>query len=224
MYSAEETSIHGMIKHQAVDFGLPIGTPVLAATAGWAVASYQGLFAYNRSSANPIKRLYKNQPLITGMGLFVQIYHPESATFSQYGHLSRIVPRIPFNPPAEEKGEWSPSGFRLPVAEYEQKGCWVNQGDEIGEVGVTGLTLGRPDYPDCLTVVRRESWDEPHLHLYVFKRTQDQASSQKFDPYNIYSDYRSYPDSAKSSDLWRQRQSNSLWSLNTEGMPRFANE
>ncbi|HSH31871.1 MAG TPA: M23 family metallopeptidase [Candidatus Saccharimonadales bacterium] len=227
VYSAEESSIHGMTQHQAVDFGLPVGTPVLAAASGWAVASYHGVFLYDKGTgASQRKRLYKSEPLTAGLGLFVQIYHPEANTFCQYGHLSKVESRIPFNSPVEENGEWIPGGHTIPVDEYQAKGCWVNQGDKIGEVGVTGLTVGRPDYPDCLNAVRYESWDEPHLHLYTFKRTKGQTRSQKFDPYNIYRDYRCYPDSVRSSDLWSERRSSTLtlWMLDGQGLPRFADE
>src|SRR5690242_8756412 len=40
LYSPEESGMHGISRHNAIDFGLPRGTVVLAPADGWAVCTF----------------------------------------------------------------------------------------------------------------------------------------------------------------------------------------
>lgn len=93
IYSQNERNIHGQYFHKAIDYSINWGEPVYASASGYAVASYH---RYTLQNKDKTIKLFKNKPLGNGLGLFVQIYHPEkicgvkNGRISQYGHLSKI--------------------------------------------------------------------------------------------------------------------------------------
>ncbi|KKR06088.1 MAG: Peptidase M23B and LisM domain [candidate division WS6 bacterium GW2011_GWF2_39_15] len=97
IYNAAERSIHGQFFHKGIDYSAPYGTPVYAAAAGYAVASYHR-FPVLRSDFTI--QILDGKPLGNGLGYFVQIYHPENISgvkggrITQYGHLSYIINKL----------------------------------------------------------------------------------------------------------------------------------
>ncbi len=97
IYSKQEHTVHREYLHKAIDFAVPFGTPIYAAAAGYAVASYHRRTLTNNDGT--IMTL-NGQPLGIGYGYFVQIFHPEKVCkikggrITQYGHLSKIADDI----------------------------------------------------------------------------------------------------------------------------------
>ncbi len=93
LYTKEERDIHGFYFHKGIDYAASYRTPVYAAASGYAVAGYHR-FAILNDDNTP--RLYKDKPFSTGLGYFVQIYHPykvckiKGGRITQYGHLSKF--------------------------------------------------------------------------------------------------------------------------------------
>lgn len=93
IYTKKERLIHKNYFHNGIDYETNYKEPVYACADGYAVASYHR-FPINDKLGFPI--LFKNQPLSNGLGLFIQIYHPEKiskvkdGTITQYGHLSKL--------------------------------------------------------------------------------------------------------------------------------------
>lgn len=91
--SAAERAVHKYYLHKGVDFETKYGEPVYASADGIATSSYHR-FPVNDELGLPV--LYKNKPISNGLGLFIQIYHPEEVsgikggTITQYGHLSKL--------------------------------------------------------------------------------------------------------------------------------------
>lgn len=94
IYSSQERTIHGRFLHGGIDYHVGYDTPVHASASGYAVVGYHRRVVKNKD--NTIK-LFRGEPIGTGFGYFVQIYHPEyiskvsSGRITQYGHLARIA-------------------------------------------------------------------------------------------------------------------------------------
>ncbi len=106
IYSEKERKIHGQYFHKAIDYSTNWGEPVYASASGYAVASYH---RYTIQNWDKTIRLFKNRPLGNGLGLFVQIYHPEkicgvkNGRITQYGHLSKVSSTIKIKRTKAEK-------------------------------------------------------------------------------------------------------------------------
>jgi hypothetical protein len=97
LYTKEERNIHGFYFHKGIDYVASYKTPVYACASGYAVAGYHRFTVLNEDNT---PRLYKNKPFSTGLGYFVQIYHPykickvKGGRITQYGHLSKFADGI----------------------------------------------------------------------------------------------------------------------------------
>lgn len=199
LYSTEEKSIHGHEKHEGIDFALPIGTPIKASFSGYATSTYG--FSWVTEEDPDTKeekiRLFDNDKISMDIGLFVQIYNPETNLFTQYGHLSKIQNNIPFTEPLfiPETETYLPQGNRIEPSNYpiSKNAIYVKSGAVIGYSGISGITKGFIDYPECLNTVRTDPiWDEPHLHFQLFKRSLNQKHAKLIDVYGLYSTVDSY--------------------------------
>ncbi|MCB9790490.1 M23 family metallopeptidase [Candidatus Nomurabacteria bacterium] len=97
IYSKAERRQHGVYFHGGIDYEAQPGTPVYAASAGYAVAFYHRFVVRNRDGTI---RILDGLPIGNGFGLAVQIYHPpdisdvSGGVFTQYGHLSGFAESI----------------------------------------------------------------------------------------------------------------------------------
>lgn len=193
IYTNEEREIHGYAEHGAVDFALPRGSEVLAAAAGYAIASYSRYLTLNEKYRKQM--LYKGKPIGFDLGYFVQIYHPESGRYTEYGHLEKIAGKIPFSIPRQMKdGRFIPFGHKINPSKYStyKNAVWVERGDVIGFIGDSGLSWGYEDYPVRPDPNEFPSWDKTHLHFEEFSRNKYRRRVRR-DPYDIYKDYTYYP-------------------------------
>ncbi len=93
LYTEDERKIHGFYFHKGIDYTASYKTPVYASASGYAVAGYHRFAILNEDNT---PRLYKGKPFSTGLGYFVQIYHPykiskvKGGRITQYGHLSKF--------------------------------------------------------------------------------------------------------------------------------------
>lgn len=214
MYSTIEKEFHGHEIHGGVDFELPFGTPLLAATDGWAIASYGFSWVYEKQDDKTEQlRLVRGDKVSGSIGLFVQLYNPELNIYVQYGHLSTVGNDIPYKEPQfiPEREEYIPQGYRVMPEVYTQPGYakWVKAGDIVGYVGVSGIALGKADSPDQVEN-KREIWDDTHAHIQVFVRAEDQQSAQSIDTYGIYGTADMYPDDTR-PEIQPQRKHAALW-------------
>lgn len=172
---------------------------------GWAISSY-----HNR----PVKekdgsiRIYKEKPISMGLGYFIQIYHPENKRYTQYGHLEKIVKKIPFATPRKRKDSFYPYGYKIRPGDIKNSKyyVWVNQGELIGYVGDSGLCWGYKDYPQRPDSKKYPSWDEIHLHFEEFSRDKKGKKIQQRDPFNLYKTYQHYPKNIQEiskNTLWK---------------------
>jgi murein DD-endopeptidase MepM/ murein hydrolase activator NlpD len=205
-YSEEEKKIHGREIHGGIDFKAKLGKPVYASVSGWATSSYHNRPVKNKDGS---ERLYKGKPITNGLGYFVQIYHPENGRYTQYGHLGKIVQKIPFGKPRKRKDTYYPYGYKIKPENMENSKyyVWVNQGELIGYVGDSGLCWGYKDYPQRPNPSKYPSWDEVHLHFEEFSRNKKGIKKQLRDPFNIYSTFKDYPKNTN------QISKNTLWEL-----------
>lgn len=97
LYTEESRNIHNYYFHKAIDYESSYNTPVYATAGGYAVAGYQRNIEINEDGT---PKLYKGIPFSTGLGYFVQIYHPfniskvKGGRITVYGHLSKFASGI----------------------------------------------------------------------------------------------------------------------------------
>lgn len=180
-YSQAEKAIHGKSTHGAVDFAAPRGTPVYAADDGYALSSYH--------SENG--GIWQDKEIGLGYGKFVQIWNPNTETFTLYSHLENIAENVIYQEPTKSGGFWNSELLSNRSEPFLSKGTRVTKGDLIGYVGDSGLNWGydetptqRPDPKDY------PSWDEAHLHFEVFHF--DINGKQLIDPYGLNADVKAY--------------------------------
>ncbi len=93
LYTKDERDVHGFYFHKGIDYACQWRTPVHAAASGYAVAGYHRFTILNEDKT---PKLYEGKPFSTGLGYFVQIYHPyrisrvKGGRITQYGHLSKF--------------------------------------------------------------------------------------------------------------------------------------
>lgn len=203
-----EYFIHWIKQHSAIDYALPYGTPVLAPMDGYLIASYHNAFLKEKWYF----KLFQGIQLHYGLGWFVQIWNPTNDVFVVIWHLSSIDETLPVSPPYPTR--WKKSVSRRdptwvttntgilqkmidnPVAYpwivYVKRWqriwtVWVSWIERDNEMKSTVPVPRSPEFPQSV------SRDEPHIHLEVF--TIVDWKKKLLDPYNIYSDFRWYPDS-----------------------------
>lgn len=179
-YSLAEQAWHGEVDHHALDIAPDdYGDPVFAPRAGWALATYQ---VYPINSSRGV--------IGYGGGLVVEILHDDGSRSGLY-HLSAYNSALPYYAPeastsADGYPAWYPwvlvqadSAF-LEYATYR-----VEQGEWIGNVGVTGLAAPGIDETPSMNPSQLPSWDEPHVHWELFLRGPTGSKMQWWDPTGI---------------------------------------
>lgn len=216
IYSKEEQSIHGGSKHLGIDYACQRGTPVFAATDGWAISSYKRRVLTDKKTGQEI--LYKGKKITNSRGYFVQIFHHNTNLFTEYYHLEKIADNLPFGEPIQTGEDvLLPVGRDLPPEEYKtyKKALLVKRGDIIGFVGDSGLTWGYDDYPNRPDPKEFPSWDETHLHFRVYSKGKDETE-EELDPYDVYKSFEYYPWTSHVKTMGK----NHLWLNVKEGLPR----
>lgn len=172
-YSKEETKIHGMRLHRAIDFAANTGTRIYAPASGYAASSYN--FAYS-------KRLYKGERIGVSTGNLMQMWHSKEKVFTMYAHLDSVSDILPFyNGKKNDKVVYS-KFYNQPLPEFLKIAKYIKRGTYLGTVGTSGLSLGDTN----------DSWDEPHLHFAVYTRKRTGKYKDWFDPYGINGKAPSY--------------------------------
>jgi len=180
IYSPEETSIHGIKNHFAIDFATASGTPIYSASDGWAVSSVHINYSGKR---------YKGKRFSYAFGRFVQVMHRDNNgewLYTQYGHLSKVAPNIPTFDPIQRGDNWDPDEIYQPYSVIPPASKWIERGTLLGYVGTSGLAWDdQKETP--INAGTLQSWDIPHLHFEVFRRDEKGRKSQYFDPFGILS-------------------------------------
>ncbi len=228
-----EYFIHWVKQHSAIDYALPYWTPVLAPMDGYLIASYHNAFLKEKWYF----RLNQWVQLHYGLWWHVQIWNPTNNVFVVLWHLSSIDESIPVSPPYPTLWKkWvsrrDPTWITYNVDTLQRmvydtiiypSFVYVKRWQRIGTVWVSWIewdnemktslpTPRQPDYPQSV------SWDEPHIHLEVF--TVIDWKKQLLDPYNIYNDFRWYPD----GNTVRTRLGKVLFKQTSKGRIQFADE
>ena len=206
-YSTGETSIHGFISHNSIDYAVPYGTPVYAPTDGWIHASYYNttLWAIGK------RKMYQGKTINYGLWYRVQLIHPDpndpfnpsKVTFIQMAHLSRFAPRV------AKTVEWLPYIYdeiedALKINNYSltsqdltfilkgrnlRRAIHVEQWDLIWYVGNSWLEQGEEVdiwyLPQTYLKDPNNSRDEPHVHVQLYSRSLD-GSKKPWSTKNIY--------------------------------------
>lgn len=211
-YGPEESEIYGgFSNHQAIDFAVPTGTPVLAAADGFALASFNEVpIRYPDHYA----RTWHGEPIYWGYGLFIIILH-ENNLITVYGHLNTLEPSLMVNgmyvePLEAANGDVNTSILELRRNEIGDKypKIRVKAGQVIGYSGITGMGLGKRTFDDWKAGRPYRVNDEEHVHFAVSAMPGPGAEdAEQFDPFGIYGDLELYP-SYKTD--W-SKLPNSLW-------------
>jgi hypothetical protein len=187
-------------RHTAIDFALPYGFPVVAPCDGFAMSSYYA-FPFT-PDGQPITNT-QGEISHFGMGYFIQIYNPDQNRFVQLGHLSDVAESIPFSLPVKKDGKWIPTNnIQTPeeiLSPNNPDVVLVRTGDNIGFVGLSGLTYGE-DYqqgferPMPIDLNQVKTIFIPHIHFDEWMRNYRTGKKDwRRDPYDIYRTRASYP-------------------------------
>ncbi len=201
LYSDEERKIHGRTIHNGIDFAAPRGTPVYAAADGLAIASFD----------TEADGTWQGKQIGFGYGRFVQVYHPETDSFTLYSHLESFALSISYEQPLRSKFGYEPVLPKTKAEVEQHQTTPIKKGDLIGYVGDTGLTWGYAETPTQRPDPEQfPSWDEPHLHFEVFSYEDGQKVS--YDPYGIYRQASQYNSGSVIGET--------LWFLDENNQPR----
>lgn len=180
----------GFTNHQAVDFAIPKGTPVLAAADGLAVASFdEAPIEYPPG----IIRTWQGRPVTWGYGLYIWIVHP-SGWRTVYGHLHKLAPAFEkaraYYPPEVTKTAVNSTTRQFDPKDFGKKvkALPVKAGQVIGLSGITGMGIGQRTYENWLAGKPYEANDEEHVHFEVVN-----PDRQNVDPFGIYALSGKYP-------------------------------
>lgn len=222
-YSQFERSVHGYSSHGAVDIAVPLKTPLYAPCSGYAIGTFADRWLYDQK--NRI-RTYQGKPMRFGLGYFVQIYNPDVYRYVILAHLYDIDESIPFSLPRERGEDWLPSNHDIRIQDmpHNRMVKWVNKGDPIGQVGISGIGWGYRDHRRGATrpvqlAEDLHTWDETHLHFeefWVDQRTGLRV--RKRDLYGLYSWYDRYRTPLRDGQYGLDR----LLLLDSEGLPELA--
>lgn len=199
-YHAGEIAVHGVKTHNAIDFDVPRGTPVLAPADGYYLATYgEGLLRNDDNSPRTLSLAEAKQgdpanldlrppqdggerwPIYFG-SMVIQGWHP-TGRYTQFAHLDWVEPSIPYyKPEVRDNGDLKANHvLRVPVFELRRNSIasWLKAGTLLGVTGMTGCGWGQRCY-DTATLrvdgrpdfrgVDYTYYTSPHLHLMVFGR------------------------------------------------------
>jgi hypothetical protein len=199
-YHAAEIAVHGVKTHNAIDFDVPRGTPVLAPADGYYLATYgEGLLRNDDDTPRTLSLVEAKQgnprnldlcppadggerwPIYFG-SMVVQGWHP-AGRYTQLAHLDWVEPAVKYYPPeAQENGDLKPNQvLRAPVSQFRSKrvASWLKAGTLLGVTGMTGCGWGKRCY-DARRLgkdgrpdfrnVDYTYYTSPHLHFMVFGR------------------------------------------------------
>lgn len=180
-YTEEEKAVHGYATHYAVDFAAPRGTPIYAATSGYAISSFHIAYAGE----------HEGKKVGFGLGRFVQIWNPQQKVYVSYSHLDGVGAGIPYIAPkkgktAEGLVTYDPTIVYQPLAEVMKVAKFVRKGQLVGYVGDTGLSWGYQENLTKRDVKKYPSWDETHLHFEVYRRSAGGSKAERYDPFGFY--------------------------------------
>ena len=199
-YHEAEIKLHGVKTHNAIDFDLPRGTPVLAPADGYYLATYGEMLLRNddrtprtlslaeAKQGNP-RNLDLRPPHDSGTrwpiyfgSMVVQGWHG-SGRYTQFAHLDWVEPSIRYyQSEVQENGDLKPNYIlRAPVSKLRRKGVasWLPAGTLLGVTGMTGCGWGERCYDTAklgkdgrpdFRGVDYTYYTGPHLHFMVFGR------------------------------------------------------
>lgn len=188
LYSEERNKIHGLKCHRASDFKVPYGTEVRAMADGWCLASFESLPADN----------LRGKKIGMGGGLLVVCWNYDLQIFMQYLHLSGLGPNIPYYTPdgqiVEGLQTYTPTIIRKPADKFVVNAVFIEEGELIGYVGVSGLSEDAND-PPSKSPDPVNSWDGPHLHVQIHGDRDSKGNKNPdtiYDMFNLYWNYEDY--------------------------------
>lgn len=209
IYRVDESVIHHRQRHNAIDFMVKPGMSVHAAAAGSAIASYSFDFARDREGG---VITWKNKAVGYSLGYHVRIMHGVDEKTgawlcTTYGHLQQQpASEIHyFEPTKRKRGTFAGLPFpQLPIS-YIAEGTWVEQGQFLGYVGITGMEWGVKGNPG-LKYFDGNYWCQPHLHFALGLIKADGNFAQWVDPFGIGGQAEKYQEwksnLAKPQGLW----------------------
>jgi hypothetical protein len=227
-YSDAEFAIHGLRKHQAIDFALPYGTKIYAPTTGFVLSTYQNGYI---TQGTGVKAL-SGEAIHYGYGYYINFRDPKRDLFMIFAHLSSISRKIPFYTPKAKIiwwnllwwNSWLNPGLGenikaeiLNDPSLFKKMKLVKAGDYLGTVWVSGLEqwedlpLEVKKAPAIPAKKAPKSRDESHLHMEIFQKSL-LSGKVLIDPYGLYSGDLS---------LYSGNQAMGLWMSDKEGKIRF---
>lgn len=210
LYGPEETAIYGGYDaHHAVDFAVPLGTPVLAAADGIAVASFEEVAI---RYPGPEARTWRGESVFWGYGLFVIVLHANGLT-TAYAHLHRLalaLQRVYLKPFEHADGDVTAPITRLEAQDFHTTypAVRIKAGEIIGFSGITGMGMGGRTYDNWRHNKPYRANDEEHVHFALSRLPAFTAETEYLDPFNIYgahaADYPAYREdwSGLPGSLW----------------------
>lgn len=211
IYGPDEAAIYGgYTAHEAVDFAVPLGTPVLAAADGLILASFEEV-RIRYPGTEP--RTWKGEPVYWGYGLFAAMLH-DNGLLTFYGHLHRLSEPIwkqAYVAPLEyPNGDVASPITRLEARDFKKtyRSLRVKAGDIIGYSGITGMGMGVSTYRNWRKNVAYRANDEEHVHFAVCEPPAMLSDTNHLDPFGIYGPTEAYPHNAAD---WSQLPTPSLW-------------
>ena len=206
--SPDELAIDGEVNgdlHGANDLELVntpdhgYGAPILAAASGRAYYSYQYISGSWTDAAGAVHQVG------LGAGLVVEVRHAQDQPdkrgwVTQYIHLSRVAPGIPYLAPVavdDPNDPVRPDWFPAPIVQDDDTlwnlGVPVRQGQVIGYQGDSGIGLDWKDNFDVATgqITPRNrhmlpAWDPPQLHFQLYQGRINGAKQNIVDPFGLY--------------------------------------